>query len=133
MRWNYPRRRRHRRRCLPQAPPRRAAWLRQGPAAPPPRVSEPRYRLKNLYFQNLAVHHFESPFEDRTEFPESDRTEFPEPARVGGLGLEGVVIAARLPWQNGYAERFIGSLRRECLDHVIGLNERQLLHVVRAT
>ena len=53
-------------------------------------------------------------------------------SRVGGLGLEEVVIAARSPWQNGYAELFIGSLRRECLDHVIALNERQLLRVVRS-
>jgi putative transposase len=42
-----------------------------------------------------------------------------------------VPIAPRSPWQNGYAEPFIGSLRRECLDHVIALNERQLLRVVR--
>ena len=52
--------------------------------------------------------------------------------RVGHLGLEQVVIAARSPWQNAYAERFIGSLRRECLDHVIALDERQLLRVVRS-
>ena len=52
--------------------------------------------------------------------------------RVDSLGLEEVVIAARSPWQNGYAERFIGSLRRECLDHVIALDERQLLRIVRS-
>ncbi len=52
--------------------------------------------------------------------------------RVEGLGLEQVVISARSPWQNGYAERFIGSLRRECLDHVIALNEWHLLRVVRS-
>jgi transposase InsO family protein len=52
--------------------------------------------------------------------------------RVEHLGLDQVVIAARSPWQNGYAERFIGSLRRECLDHVIALDERQLLRVVRS-
>jgi len=51
--------------------------------------------------------------------------------RVEGLGLVEVPIAPRSPWQNGYVERFIGSLRRECLDHVIALNERQLLRVVR--
>ncbi len=46
--------------------------------------------------------------------------------RVAGLGLHEVPIAPRSPWQNAYAERFIGSLRRECLDHVIVLNERHL-------
>ncbi len=52
--------------------------------------------------------------------------------RVGGLGLGEVAIAARSPWQNGYAERFIGSLRQECLDHVIALDERHLLRIVRS-
>ncbi len=45
--------------------------------------------------------------------------------RVAGLGLHEVPTAPRSPWQNAYAERFIGSLRRECLDHVLVLNERQ--------
>ncbi len=52
--------------------------------------------------------------------------------RVEGLGIQEVLIAARSPWQNGYAERFIGSLRRECVDHVIALNERHLLRLVRS-
>lgn len=52
--------------------------------------------------------------------------------RVEGLGLREVLIAPRSPWQNGYAERFIGSLRRECLDHIIAINELQLLRVVRS-
>jgi putative transposase len=52
--------------------------------------------------------------------------------RVEHLGLEQVVIAARSPWQNAYVERFIGSLRRECLDYVIALDECQLLRVVHS-
>src|SRR4029077_9450858 len=35
----------------------------------------------------------------------------------------------RSPWQNGYAERLIGSIRRECVDHIIVVGERHLRHV----
>jgi putative transposase len=47
------------------------------------------------------------------------------------MGIEEVVTAAQSPWQNPYAERLIGSIRRECLDHLIVLNERQLRHILR--
>jgi hypothetical protein len=50
--------------------------------------------------------------------------------RVEGIGLVEVPIAHRSPWQNAYAERFMESLRRECLDHVIALNERQVCRIV---
>ena len=50
---------------------------------------------------------------------------------VHGLGISEVLTAARSPWQNPYAERVIGSIRRECLDHVIVLNERHLRRVLR--
>ena len=50
--------------------------------------------------------------------------------RVAGLGLREVLTAPRSPWQNAYAERFIGSLRRECLDHVIVLNERHIQRIL---
>ncbi len=42
------------------------------------------------------------------------------------IGAEEVVAAPRAPWQNPFVERVIGSLRRECLDHVIVWNERAL-------
>jgi transposase InsO family protein len=47
-------------------------------------------------------------------------------AAMQAMGIEGVVIAPRAPWQNPFVERAIGSLRRECLDHVIIWNERSL-------
>jgi len=46
------------------------------------------------------------------------------------LDIKEVVTAARSPWQNPYAERVIGSIRRECLDHIIILNERHLKRVL---
>jgi len=46
--------------------------------------------------------------------------------RVHSMGIEEVVIAARCPWQNPFVEQLIGSIRRECLDHVIVLSERHL-------
>jgi putative transposase len=52
--------------------------------------------------------------------------------RVDGLGLEQIRTAFRSPWQNGFAERWIASLRRDCLDHVIPINERQLRRVIRS-
>ena len=42
------------------------------------------------------------------------------------MGVEEVLTAPRSPWQNPFVERVIGSLRRECLDHVIVWNERSL-------
>ena len=50
---------------------------------------------------------------------------------VGSIGIEEVVTAPASPWQNPYCERLIGSIRRECLDHVIVLNERHLMRVLR--
>jgi len=46
------------------------------------------------------------------------------------MGIEEVLTAPRSPWQNAFVERFIGSVRRECLDHVIVLNEVGLLRLM---
>ena len=48
------------------------------------------------------------------------------------MGIEEIVIAPRLPWQNAYAERVIGSIRRECLDHVIVFNAWHLRPTLRS-
>jgi hypothetical protein len=42
------------------------------------------------------------------------------------MGIEEVATAPRSPWQSPFVERVIGSIRRECLDNVIVLNERHL-------
>jgi putative transposase len=46
--------------------------------------------------------------------------------RVKGMGIEEVLTAPRSPWQNPFAERLIGSIRRECLNHVVVLGEQHL-------
>ena len=45
---------------------------------------------------------------------------------VRNLGIEEVLSAPRSPWQRAYIERVIGSIRRECIDHVIVFNEESL-------
>lgn len=50
--------------------------------------------------------------------------------RVKHIGIDEIVTARRSPWQNPYVERLIGSIRRECLDYVIVLNERHLRRIL---
>jgi transposase InsO family protein len=52
-------------------------------------------------------------------------------AMVAAMGIEDVRTAPRSPWQNPYIERLIGTVRRDCLDHVIVLGERHLVRVLR--
>ena len=47
------------------------------------------------------------------------------------LGTEPVRSAFRSPWQNGVAERWVGSARRELLDHVVVVNEQHLIRLLR--
>jgi transposase InsO family protein len=51
--------------------------------------------------------------------------------RVKALGIEERISAPRSPWQNCYVERVIGSIRRECTDHIVPMGERHLLRVLR--
>jgi transposase InsO family protein len=50
--------------------------------------------------------------------------------RVKGMGIEEVLTAPQSPWQNPFAERLIGSIRRECLNHVLVLSERPLHRIL---
>ena len=52
--------------------------------------------------------------------------------RVGEMGIGEVLTAPRSPWQNPYVERLNGSIRRECLDHVIVLNESCLRQILKS-
>ena len=46
--------------------------------------------------------------------------------------MEEVLSAPRSPWQNPYVERLVGSIRRECLDHVIVWNRRSLRRILQS-
>ena len=50
--------------------------------------------------------------------------------RVAGMGITEVLSSPSSPWQNPYAERLIGSFRRECLDHIIVLSHAHLRRVL---
>jgi putative transposase len=49
------------------------------------------------------------------------------------MGMHEVLTAPRSPWQNAYVERFIGSVRRECLGHVIIVNAAGLRRMLNAS
>ncbi len=50
--------------------------------------------------------------------------------RVKNMGIKEVISEPQSPWQNPYVERVIGSIRRDCLDHVIIFNERHLKRIL---
>src|SRR5664279_5150273 len=52
--------------------------------------------------------------------------------RLRAMGIRDKPIAPASPWQNGFAERLIGSIRRECLDHVIVLGEAHLRRILKS-
>jgi putative transposase len=50
--------------------------------------------------------------------------------RVKGMGIEEVLTAPQSPWQKPFVERLIGSIRRECLNHILVLDERHLRRIL---
>jgi hypothetical protein len=51
--------------------------------------------------------------------------------RLRAMGIRDKPTAPASPWQNGFAERLIGSIRRECLDHIIALGEQHLRRILK--
>jgi transposase InsO family protein len=51
--------------------------------------------------------------------------------RLRAMGIRDKPVAPASPWQNGYAERLIGSIRRECVDHIIVLGEEHLRRILK--
>jgi transposase InsO family protein len=52
--------------------------------------------------------------------------------RLRAMGIRDKPIAPGSPWQNGFAERLIGSIRRECVDHIVVLGETHLRRVLKS-
>ena len=52
--------------------------------------------------------------------------------RLAAMGIRDHPTAPRSPWQNGHAERLIGSIRRECLDHIVVFGEAHLRRILFA-
>jgi transposase InsO family protein len=52
--------------------------------------------------------------------------------RLRAMGIRDKPIAPASPWQNGFAERLIGSIRRECVDHIIVLGEAHLHRILKS-
>jgi len=65
---------------------------------------------------------------DRDKIYECDFRE-----RIQSLCLEGVLSAPASPWQRAYVERLTGSVRRDCLDHVIVLGEGHLRKILKSS
>ncbi len=73
------------------------------------------------------------PYDEAPRFPLRDRDGIYGDyfkKRVKDMGIEEVLIAPRAPWQNPFCDRVIGSIRRDCLDHVIVLNEAHLHRIL---
>ena len=54
------------------------------------------------------------------------------PRRLRAMGIRDKPIARASPWQNGFAERLIGSIRRECVDHIVVLGEAHLRRILES-
>ena len=87
-----------------------SAWTAQQLVEAFPEDSAPRYLLRDR----------DSIYDDQVR------------RRIASLGITEVVSSPLSPWQNPYVERVIGSIRRECLDHVIVFNHRHLRRILRA-
>ncbi len=51
--------------------------------------------------------------------------------RIRAMGIRDHPVVPRSPWQNGHVERLIGSIRRECLDHIVVVGEAQLCRTLK--
>jgi transposase InsO family protein len=110
-------------------------WTLCGPSAKGRNVCPHRFRSRDHLHSCSTTFSSELPFDQLPRYLQRDRDGnygrvFRETAL--GLGIEELLCAPRSPWQNAYAERLIGSIRRECLDHVIVFHEPGVRRVLRS-
>jgi hypothetical protein len=109
-------------------------WMQKAPRNP-----EPAKRRRRILHCNVTRHPTSAwvcqqlreafPYDMQSKYLIFDRaTNFSDEvaSTIKSFGIEPKKTSFRSPWQNGVAERFVGSCRRDLLDHVIVLNERHL-------
>jgi transposase InsO family protein len=74
------------------------------------------------------------PWDEAPDYLVRDRNAYGQvfAKRLAAMGIRDHPTAPRSPWQNGHAERLIGSIRRECLDHTVVFSEGHLRRIVAA-
>jgi transposase InsO family protein len=72
------------------------------------------------------------PWDEAPDYMIRDRDKCYVSKRLSAMGIRDHPIGPRSPWQNGHAERLIGSIRRECLDHIVVFDEPHLRRVLKA-
>ena len=84
--------------------------------------------LGQVYGNASCIHHYGQAAKQRLEQARRHQQDGSADVRlrIQSLGMQEILTAPRSPWQNPYAERLIGSIRRECLNHYIILNARHL-------
>jgi hypothetical protein len=75
------------------------------------------------------------PWDEAPRYGTRDRDQICGPAvtrRLRAMGIREKPIMPASPWQNGFAERLIGSIRRECLDHLVVFGEEHLRRILKS-
>jgi transposase InsO family protein len=75
---------------------------------------------------------FASPFKSKSRLEAENAALRAATRRLRAMGIRDKPIAPGSPWQNGFAERLIGSIRRECVDHIVVLGETHLRRVLKS-
>src|SRR6266404_7230305 len=88
-----------------------------------------------VYYEPLIAHTEAFPWNEAPRHLIRDRDQVYGAAatrRLRAMGIRDKPIAPGSPWQNGFAERLIGSIRRECVDHIVVLGEMHLRRVLKS-